>query len=150
MGGLHFFRYNLFLDTNPNLPRLLACFLVWIGVFGCSVAPYVLMLSGSVVAGTLLFCLSVGVAEGEPQEMPSLRGAVAPSWCTSTRDVELFSLLTSKTSQLEKAEFSCINGGVKRTPRSRGSAPCVRAAGPSSYRAASAAGRRTGRLCVWV
>ena len=106
-------------------------------LFECSVAQCALMLSGSVVAGTLLFCLSVGVAEGEPQDgMASLRGAVAPSWCTSTRDVELFSLLTSKTSQLEKAEFSCINGGVKCTPRLRGSAPCVRAARPSSYRAA--------------
>ena len=80
------------------------------GLFECSVAQCALMLSGSVVAGTLLFCLSVGVLEGEPQEMPSLRGAVAPSWCTSQRDAELFALLTSKASQLEKAEFFCING----------------------------------------
>jgi hypothetical protein len=42
--------------------------------------------------------------------MPSLRGAAAPSWCTSKRDREFFALLTSKASQLEKAQFFCING----------------------------------------
>ena len=42
-------------------------------------------------------------------------------------------------------------GGVKSPPRSRGSGPCVRAAGPSSFRAARAGpGCNTGELFMFV